>query len=114
MKDQTQGDNQHTTFLEQRDKPFIQSPETDFKIKELREDTFTTDVTLRLIAIIYAYMDKLTGNSGFNALELGAITKKWEHFWYKQIQYWKQNHESVLAVLLGRSPEEAEKAFHKL
>ena len=102
---------QNPEFLRRHNRPIVHSAETDISIKDIRENTCTTDVAMKVVATIYAYIDRLTGNTGLNALEIGYVTKSWEKFWYRQIQHWKRNHETILTKLIGGSPEEAENAL---
>ena len=69
-------------FLEEKETMMIHCASTDIAITDIRENTCTTNPSLRLIAIIYAYIDELTGNEGMDALQIGQVVKKWEGLWY--------------------------------
>ena len=100
-------------FLEEKEKMMIHCASTDISITDVRENTCTTNPSLRLIAIIYAYIDELTGNEGMDALQIGQAVKKWEGLWYSQIDHWKDHHEAITRELIGGSPEQTEARLEK-
>ena len=61
-------------WIESYDKPLIYQPDTDIPVHTIRKVTCTTHIIPKVVAIVYTYVDALTGNKGLNALGLGLIT----------------------------------------